>query len=585
MQTLNSSRTNLEREVLKLAIFDADVVKVPSPLNNKRLGDVEFPISSLLLQPFQDVTVALQHTTKGSVRFQCEWRPFAARKHRHRHHTETAAADSSTASNSVLFISSLRAFDLPIDNCLIKFTLGNVKKKTQLSRARARECEWEERFSFPVVHPDVEQLTVQLRYDDSAAKLTGFATKHVTLGMKEMKTKSSLLSELTIDVREVARTGHLSNDFIIPLPAGMKATGKPRLHMTCMLRELEASVSAKERKMQAGRRALPGTLTVVLIGAAGLIGVDIGGKSDPYVIMTVGTQQVKSGVKKRSCDPVWNETHTFRISDLMRDDLQLDCRDWGALTAIPGVGGMMEGFKNKMTMKSDHLGDCHIPLRILYAQLHDGGMVEKELPLNHAKQGVIKLGLRFVVDSGVVMPPPDSVNQMSMPDLLRLGSSGNLSSTSSLRSVGSVSSIGTVGSLGSSSSLLPASIPEEATLDGRTSDTFAVTPLVHMPLEHASIGIASGMKTIDQLQHEENVAGSSSAASTPTSSTSSSAASSIVSSATSSAGPLPAHLRHVDTATRLPRQTCLRSVIAFSTGLFPSCFCVAQPAGVGLSRG
>ena len=522
-----------ERETLRLGLYDADVVKVPNPLNSRRLGDVEFPVSSLLQQPFQDVSLPLQHTTKGNVRFQCEWRPFAVRSNSrqrvHHHH-----ADSSSASDSVLFVSALRAIDLPVDNCQLKFVLGNVKRKTALCRARGRECEWEERFSFPVFNPEVEQLTVQLRYDDNAAKLTSFATKHVTLGMKEIKTKSSLLAAITIDVREVARTGHLTNDFPVPLPPGMKIVGKPRLHLSCMLRELAASASLKERRMQAVRSAVPGTLTVQLISASGLVALDLGGKSDPYVTLSVGSQKHKSAVKKKSCDPVWHETQTFRISDLLRDNLEVDVRDWGALSGLPAVGGLMEGIVHRVTMRNDHLGDAHIPLRMLYAQLYDGGVVEKEIPLNHTTKGVIRLGLQFQADDGVPMPPPASVNFMSMPDLLRIGSTTSLgvssssisSSSSSLNSLHSRES--SLSQLGSSSGLIHSSIAEDGsmvhtTADGKVTDAVGVAPTVHMPLEHATVGVASGLRPSEQMQDQS---GDSSAAQSAAASNLTSAASS-----------------------------------------------------------
>ena len=84
----------------------------------------------------------------------------------------------------------------------------------------------------------------------------------------------------------------------------------------------------------------------------------------------------------------------------MRDDLQLDCRDWG---------GMMEGLVHKVTGHNNHLGDVHIPLRMLYEELHPGGMVEKDIPLNHTVKGFIRVGLQFTPDPSVVMPAPSTV--------------------------------------------------------------------------------------------------------------------------------------------------------------------------------
>ena len=480
------------KEILSIKVFDSDVVKVPNPLNNKRLGDIEFPIATLLENPFQDVTLPLQHTTKGNIRFQCEWRPFAT-KQRHKHHSKGGVqAGENTASNSVLFISSLRAYDLPIDNCYLRCTVGSKTKKTEIAHVRGRELEWEDRFSFPVYNADVEQVTIELKYDANLSKLTGFATKSVTLGMRELKTKSSLLATVEIDVREVARTGQLSDDFVVPLPPTMKSAGRPKLHVSLMLRELEASATVKERKLNASRAAIPGTLVVHLISAANLLGVDHGRTSDPYVELSLGTQKFKSHTRKKTCEPRWDEKHTFKVADLMRDDLQLDCRDWG---------GMMEGLVHKVTGHNNHLGDAHIPLRMLYEELYSGSMVDKEIPLNHTVKGMIHIGLQFTPDAGVHMPPPSAVSQFSMPDLLRIGS------MASTRNV--LSQSGSF--LGDSSSSLgtdPLSAKVEEAMDGHVTaagqqtDATAVAPMIQAPISQASVGIASGMKTAAQLHQE-----------------------------------------------------------------------------------
>ena len=478
------------KEVLSIKVFDSDVVKVPNPLNNKRLGDIDFPIASLLDNPFQDVTLPLQHTTKGNIRFQCEWRPFAS-KQRHKHRSKGGEAGENTASNSVLFISSLRAYDLPIDNCYLRCTVGSTTKKTEIEHVRGREIEWEERFSFPVFNADVEQVTLELKYDANLSKLTGFATKSVTLGMREMKTKSSLLATVEIDVREVARTGQLSNDFVVPLPPTMKSAGRPKLHVSLMLRELAASATVKERKLNASRAAIPGTLLVHLISATNLLGVDHGRTSDPYVELSVGTQKYKSHTRKKTCDPRWDERHTFKVADLMRDDLQLDCRDWG---------GMMEGLVHKVTRHNNHLGDCHIPLRMLYEELHGGGEVEKEIPLNHTVKGLIKVGLQFTPDAGVQMPPPSAVSQFSMPDLLRLGSMA--SSRNVLGRSGSILSDSSNPSPDPLSAIADDAMDGHVTATGLQTDATAVAPMLQAPISQASVGIATGMRTAAQLQHE-----------------------------------------------------------------------------------
>ena len=484
-----------EKEVLQIEVLDQDRVNVPNPLNSKRLGDVDFPIASLIASPFQDVTLPLNNTTKGNIRFQVEWRPFKPSKGggSKRHHSSSkAASDGDGGSDSVLFVSSLRAVDLPVDTCQLKMMLSNTKKKTTLIPVQGRSFEWLEGFSFPVRNADVDLLTVQLRYADHLGKLTGFATRTATLGMAKVNTKPSTLAELTIDMREVARTGHLQDDFTVPLPPGMKSIGRPKLHMSLMLRELQASKGQKERSMAAARSAVPGQLSVTLVRASHLISDYKGKTSDPYAVITVGSHHVKSAVRKKTTEPEWNETHTFAVSDLLRDDLDLDLRDWSHMGMVPGVGSVMSGFMHKVTQTNDHLGDAHIPLRMLYAQLRDGQRVERELPLNHTTKGTITIVLQFTPAAGVELPPAAMISQSSMPDLLRIGS---LSSTGSSGSDGLLSRQASTSTLGHVSEA-----GEPHVIAGHHTDATAVTPVLSAPLEHATMGIAASLKTGEQLQ-------------------------------------------------------------------------------------
>lgn len=46
---------------------------------------------------------------------------------------------------------------------------------------------------------------------------------------------------------------------------------------------------------------------ITLVNARNLMGTDLSGKSDPYVIFIAGEHTCKSSVFKSSCDPTWNE--------------------------------------------------------------------------------------------------------------------------------------------------------------------------------------------------------------------------------------------------------------------------------------
>ena len=61
--------------------------------------------------------------------------------------------------------------------------------------------------------------------------------------------------------------------------------------------------------------------------AVGLKAMDLGGVSDPYVIIKVGSQAAqRTTVKQKTVNPTWDETFSFRIES-MDDDVVLDVWD------------------------------------------------------------------------------------------------------------------------------------------------------------------------------------------------------------------------------------------------------------------
>lgn len=50
-----------------------------------------------------------------------------------------------------------------------------------------------------------------------------------------------------------------------------------------------------------------------VIAGRNLIGMDVGGKSDPYSIITVGDEEAKTTVQNNTVDPEWNETFIFSL--------------------------------------------------------------------------------------------------------------------------------------------------------------------------------------------------------------------------------------------------------------------------------
>lgn len=67
-------------------------------------------------------------------------------------------------------------------------------------------------------------------------------------------------------------------------------------------------------------------LLVQVIGARGLPSMDVNGLSDPYVRIQLGRQRAKTRIVKKSLNPFWDETFSFRVGDL-RDELIVSVLD------------------------------------------------------------------------------------------------------------------------------------------------------------------------------------------------------------------------------------------------------------------
>jgi hypothetical protein len=68
-----------------------------------------------------------------------------------------------------------------------------------------------------------------------------------------------------------------------------------------------------------------GTLYARLVRATGLKSVDSDGQSDPYVRLSLGERTHRSKTCKKTNDPVWEETFSFKgtLRELLAEPLQL----------------------------------------------------------------------------------------------------------------------------------------------------------------------------------------------------------------------------------------------------------------------
>jgi Ca2+-dependent lipid-binding protein len=119
------------------------------------------------------------------------------------------------------------------------------------------------------------------------------------------------------------------------------------------------------------------TLNVELISATGLKDTELIGKSDPYVVLSIGKTERKSKVAKdQPTSPAWNETFTLPVLDT---DLDKD------LKVV---------IKNDDTLgRDEEMGLVLIPLSLIHGRSHSASTFPLEL--KGKPHGEIILSLSF----------------------------------------------------------------------------------------------------------------------------------------------------------------------------------------------
>eukprot|EP00013_Stygamoeba_regulata_P030033 CAMPEP_0177665350 /NCGR_PEP_ID=MMETSP0447-20121125/21004_1 /TAXON_ID=0 /ORGANISM="Stygamoeba regulata, Strain BSH-02190019" /LENGTH=107 /DNA_ID=CAMNT_0019171431 /DNA_START=392 /DNA_END=715 /DNA_ORIENTATION=- len=82
---------------------------------------------------------------------------------------------------------------------------------------------------------------------------------------------------------------------------------------------------------------------------------DIEGTSDPYCILSVGPQKVKTKVKKKTLNPVWNEQFMFNIADCAAETLLVHVMDKDLFTNDDSMGTAEISLKGLQNGETKHI--------------------------------------------------------------------------------------------------------------------------------------------------------------------------------------------------------------------------------------
>ncbi|XP_065086202.1 multiple C2 and transmembrane domain-containing protein isoform X2 [Ochlerotatus camptorhynchus] len=292
---------------INIKVFDYDW-----GLQDDFMGSAKLHLTSLELNRAEELTIKLedaQRATKdlGEIKLSVTLWP-KTQEDKEQRNPKLADASRRLKSqiwSSVVTIVLIEAKGLPPDaenvlnDVYVRFRLGNEKYKSKTSY-RAR---W------------LEQFDLHLFDDDQLLELI-VCGKYNTYG------------KCTIDLRNLPR--ERTHGMWHPLE---ECTGEVQLMLTISGTTASETITdltsyredPKERTQQQKRyiwhRSLQnlrdvGHLTVKVFGATGLAAADIGGKSDPFVVLELINARLQTQTEYKTLTPNWNKIFTFNVKDM-----------------------------------------------------------------------------------------------------------------------------------------------------------------------------------------------------------------------------------------------------------------------------
>ncbi|MBA0610663.1 hypothetical protein Godav_011478 [Gossypium davidsonii] len=247
---------------------------------------------------------------------------------------------------------------------------------------------WNEHYEFIIEDATTQHLVVRI-YDDEGVQASEFiGCAQVLLSELEPGKVKDVWLNLVKDL-EIQRDSKYRGQVHLELlycPFGMENSFtnpfSSDFSMTSLERVLkngangtddienEKAVTHKKREI-----IIRGVLSVTVISAEDLPIVDLMGKADPYVVLTMKKSELKNKTRvvNDSLNPVWNQTFDFVVEDGLHDMLILEVWDHD-------------------TFGKDYMGRCILTLTRVILE----GEYKDCLPLEGAKSGKLNINLKWM---------------------------------------------------------------------------------------------------------------------------------------------------------------------------------------------
>jgi Ca2+-dependent lipid-binding protein len=334
-----------DADVLFLQVFDFD-----KHTRNDKLGSVEIPLRLLSADDSRredgSITITrdfhLQNVKHGSVNLTLTLRPPLAES---RH----VKVQNGTLEVRLLKAAQLVAKDIGgSSDPYCTLSVGKTKQRSKVVK-KSLEPVFDQSFRFSITDASKDEIVLEMFDWDRVGK-------------------NDKLGDLVVPVASIAGDNSRKEDGSVKVTRcyTLENAKHGMVYLEFVLRP-----KSKHPILQTG------SLIVTLKHASQLVAADVGGKSDPFCELSLGSETVRSKTMKSTLEPVWNETFTFHVADVGAATLDLACFDWDR------VGN------------NDKLGTVSVPIADIAAddmrEKSGRVTVDRDFALEGAKHGVVTL--------------------------------------------------------------------------------------------------------------------------------------------------------------------------------------------------